>query len=470
EEKELLKKGRGAEIFSGSNFGAQNHTTCGQSVDTSSCNTNGITLIALIITIVIMLILAGITINLTLGENGIFQKAKLARSQYETASVQEKLEMDVMAFDMGKTLDLTMEQYLENLRTSGISEDSMVDRIDTTDVKEKIIKIGDRVYSIYSSSVNGNKVRISFDKGENVMMHDLNNWNDANDTWLNTGIARKDIKSISFVNEIPDFDEEPNTDVTALGHGEGKVMAWWSGDSENGYNICIGANGGVIAPKSCTSLFANMEQLTTVDFGESAINFDTSNTIDMTKMFRMGAISNLSNISFEGFNTSNVYLMQRWIENNLKITSVNLTSFNTSKVENMDRMFATTGLTTLDVSNFDTSSVTDMQCMFMITTLSGSLDLSSFNTSKVINMGEMFRYCRKLERLILGDNFDTSSVTNMKNMFSEIWLIDELDLGEKFDTSKVINMGGMFYELRALKNLDLGDKFDTGKVTNMDYI
>ena len=36
----------------------------------------GITLIALIITIVILIILAGVAINLTVGENGIFSKAK----------------------------------------------------------------------------------------------------------------------------------------------------------------------------------------------------------------------------------------------------------------------------------------------------------------------------------------------------------------------------------------------------------
>ena len=38
----------------------------------------GITLIALVITIIVLLILAGVTINLTLGENGIFKTAEMA--------------------------------------------------------------------------------------------------------------------------------------------------------------------------------------------------------------------------------------------------------------------------------------------------------------------------------------------------------------------------------------------------------
>jgi len=43
---------------------------------------SGITLIALVITVVILIILAGVVINLTIGENGIFSKAKYARDKY----------------------------------------------------------------------------------------------------------------------------------------------------------------------------------------------------------------------------------------------------------------------------------------------------------------------------------------------------------------------------------------------------
>ena len=39
----------------------------------------GISLVALVITIIVLLILAGITINLTVGSNGIFIKAQNAK-------------------------------------------------------------------------------------------------------------------------------------------------------------------------------------------------------------------------------------------------------------------------------------------------------------------------------------------------------------------------------------------------------
>ena len=50
---------------------------------------NGITLIALIITIIVLLILAGVTINLTLGENGIFRTAEMAGKNYIDAQDAE---------------------------------------------------------------------------------------------------------------------------------------------------------------------------------------------------------------------------------------------------------------------------------------------------------------------------------------------------------------------------------------------
>ena len=51
------------------------------------------TLIALVITIMVLVILAGVTINLTVGENGIFSKAKYAKEKYinEEYAEQEQL-------------------------------------------------------------------------------------------------------------------------------------------------------------------------------------------------------------------------------------------------------------------------------------------------------------------------------------------------------------------------------------------
>ena len=57
-------------------------------------NRNGITLIALIITIVILIILAGVAINLTVGENGIFNKAKFAKEKYTNEEYLEQEQLN----------------------------------------------------------------------------------------------------------------------------------------------------------------------------------------------------------------------------------------------------------------------------------------------------------------------------------------------------------------------------------------
>ena len=50
----------------------------------------GITLVALVITIIILLILAGITLNLTLGQNGIITRAQEAGKNYMDAAEREQ--------------------------------------------------------------------------------------------------------------------------------------------------------------------------------------------------------------------------------------------------------------------------------------------------------------------------------------------------------------------------------------------
>ena len=57
-------------------------------------NKKGITLIALVVTIVVLLILAGVTLNLLLDENGIISKSKDARNKWAEAQEKEQKEMD----------------------------------------------------------------------------------------------------------------------------------------------------------------------------------------------------------------------------------------------------------------------------------------------------------------------------------------------------------------------------------------
>ena len=57
---------------------------------------SAITLIALIITIIVLLILAGVTLNMVMGESGIFSKANNAKNKTEVAQYEEELRMCIL--------------------------------------------------------------------------------------------------------------------------------------------------------------------------------------------------------------------------------------------------------------------------------------------------------------------------------------------------------------------------------------
>ena len=56
----------------------------------------GITLIALVITIIVLLILAGVTIATLTGDNGVLTKAESAKTETENASAEEKVSSEAV--------------------------------------------------------------------------------------------------------------------------------------------------------------------------------------------------------------------------------------------------------------------------------------------------------------------------------------------------------------------------------------
>ena len=57
-------------------------------------SSKGITLIALVITIIVLLILAGVSIAMLTGDNGIITQAKLAKEKTEEAKIREEQQID----------------------------------------------------------------------------------------------------------------------------------------------------------------------------------------------------------------------------------------------------------------------------------------------------------------------------------------------------------------------------------------
>ena len=82
-------------------------------------NKKGITLIAIVVTIVVLLILAGVTISLILDENGIIAKSKDARNSAIESDEKEKVEMAYVSAALKKLGDtVTAEELQEELDSS----------------------------------------------------------------------------------------------------------------------------------------------------------------------------------------------------------------------------------------------------------------------------------------------------------------------------------------------------------------
>ncbi len=80
----------------------------------------GITLIALVITIIVLLILAGVAIATLTGDNGILSQANKAKTQTEKAGEDEKLKLAIMG-SYGLDGKLNLADLKRNLTEQGIS-------------------------------------------------------------------------------------------------------------------------------------------------------------------------------------------------------------------------------------------------------------------------------------------------------------------------------------------------------------
>ena len=213
-------------------------------------------------------------------------------------------------------------------------------------------------------------------------------------------------------------------------------------------------------PTSCYDWFHNCSNLTSI---KNIKNLYTYSVTDMSFMFY--GCKKLTSLDLSSFNTANVKNMMFMFFGCSGLTSLNLSSFNTANVTDMSDMFyGCSGLTSLNLSSFNTANVKNMISMFNGCRELTDLTLSSFNTANVTNMMYMFYGCKKLKSLNLS-NFNTANVTNMNNMFYGCGGLTALDLSS-FNTANVTDMNDMFNYCSGLISLNLSN-FNTDNVTNM---
>lgn len=116
----------------------------------------GITLIALVITIVILLILAGITINAIIN-NGIIDKANEAKKDYKIEEYNDKINVIKLDGEMKETLN-EIDVPLKDFVKEKLENEIWVSKI--TDTSEKEIQV---------ETIDGYKIPVTFENKGNIL-------------------------------------------------------------------------------------------------------------------------------------------------------------------------------------------------------------------------------------------------------------------------------------------------------------
>ena len=119
----------------------------------------GITIISLVVTIVVLLILAGVSVSLVIGNNNLFDKAKSTQKVQTIAGIKEALELEKADIQVeSKTVNL--ENYLEQISTGKKNYDlSSTEKIDN---KNAYIIINDQYKFLLKDKENGD-VEITYE-------------------------------------------------------------------------------------------------------------------------------------------------------------------------------------------------------------------------------------------------------------------------------------------------------------------
>ena len=339
--------------------------------------------------------------------------------------------------------------------------------------------IGELKYSIEIDGTTTNTLTVP--AGEIIIDVKVNNLNPV-DTYYKLLYLNNSNLEIKYFSETKDTDEvktnykSPNDSVTSSNTNNLKLFI--RNNSTTSQNVSFSLKGGYINNTlSDISVPSGYSEITTIEVPSSNTYFcKTDSTLTQGLEYVNGQYT-------YGYKKEGYYAPSRlawsYISNNGwgvqltdkastdAVTSKLCTYINNKPVVSMSYMFLNSQAKALDLSNFDTSKVNNMLGMFW-SSQATTLDISNFDTSNVTSMGSMFHISQATILDVSG--FNTSKVTNMYNMFASSKAVT-LDLSS-FDTSNVTNMGYMFNNANNLKTIYVSSKFNIDTVTsstNMFY-
>ena len=218
-------------------------------------NERGITLVALVITIIVLLILAGVTLSMVMGESGIFGKANSAKEKNQLSNAEETIRLAVLenkvknvSGEVALTNDQLKEEIAKKLTEQGYTVSGSTvtyygdKTIDIENYLEKESKtytaynVGDQVtvgeenfYVIKASSASEENVTLLAEK--NIDTTTMAQSDSANTIAFSSTNYWSSIEGITYPYNLNNTATSANTDAIAIAKvygtaqgGEGRLM------------------------------------------------------------------------------------------------------------------------------------------------------------------------------------------------------------------------------------------------------
>ena len=309
----------------------------------------GITLISLVISIIVLLILAGISISMLSGDNGLLKRAGQAKDDTIVGEEKEQVELAYISAAVKKLGD-------------NVDKDDLQDELD--------ISVGEGKTTV--TGIGTLKVKFEDTKNEYIVSQTgtVAKYEEVKTTNIYVTVCANG--TLVFSNNESDINTYLTNNNTSVANGytieniKDNVYYWESDDDFNdptwifNNNITKVSFLNQIVPKNTAEWFLGLQNLTNI---ENISNLNTINVTDMNNMFNR--CSSLTSIDISGFDTINVTDMNGMFHGCSSLTSLDVSGFDTSNVTNMSGMFSgIDSIRTLDISNFNTSKVIDMSGMF----------------------------------------------------------------------------------------------------------
>ncbi len=189
-------------------------------------NIKGITLIALVITIIVLLILAGVTIATLTGDNGLLKKAQTGSEETEKSQATETMNLKITNIQISSYAENHQLPNLQYLADKLCEDNDMeyvltetkkhasLDKIDVTNISSIYTKL--KAYP-YEFEINSSLQLASID-GIKIADNDLEN--NSNSTTTNENYSTEEVKIGTWIDGKPLYRKVIREQITGSGNIE----------------------------------------------------------------------------------------------------------------------------------------------------------------------------------------------------------------------------------------------------------